>query len=437
MPCGSGGSGWASTSTRTSRPAGTAAFEDPLVALPGVYGTHHIGASTEQAQEAIAAEVVRIVDSFKAGRAGCPTSSTSPGGRRRPTCSSSATAIGRASSRTCSSTCGRPNINVQETENIVFEGAEAAIARINVDRAPSEAELDAIGPGNEDILSVQLVALQPATFGATAYLRRPDVNATSDDGSSVDDVASMDHRSDMSTTRVIAEARLRERNRLDAAGCRCQGRRDQRGERFVVTFEPDHPDSLRLDRIREFVRGLAGRTRTATPRHTCARCARVGDSASTPTDSNATSRATAGSRSTRRPRSPTCTAASVPARRHRGCSTGASRRAAIAAVMSALTVAELLVGPAKAGADSAGNDGGLLPVLRGDCGLCPSTVRWPGSAARIRATTGLALPDAAVVATAFEHDAAIIVTNDARWQGALRASSMSLAVCLLGAYAGA
>ena len=94
-----------------------------------------------------------------AGRAGCRTSSTSPGGRRRPTCSSSATAIGRASSRTCSSTSAQANINVQETENIVFEGAEAAIARINVDRAPSEAELDAIGPGNEDILSVQLVAL--------------------------------------------------------------------------------------------------------------------------------------------------------------------------------------------------------------------------------------------------------------------------------------
>ena len=48
----------------TSRPPGPAEFEDPLVALPGVYGTHHIGASTEQAQEAIAAETVRIVGSF-------------------------------------------------------------------------------------------------------------------------------------------------------------------------------------------------------------------------------------------------------------------------------------------------------------------------------------------------------------------------------------
>lgn len=40
-------------------------FTDPIVKEPGVYGTHHIGASTDQAQEAIAAETVRIVKSFK------------------------------------------------------------------------------------------------------------------------------------------------------------------------------------------------------------------------------------------------------------------------------------------------------------------------------------------------------------------------------------
>src|SRR4029077_1372084 len=34
----------------------TGEFTDPIVALPAVYGTHHIGASTDQAQEAIAAE---------------------------------------------------------------------------------------------------------------------------------------------------------------------------------------------------------------------------------------------------------------------------------------------------------------------------------------------------------------------------------------------
>lgn len=40
-------------------------FADAIVHEPGVIGTHHIGASTDQAQEAIAAETVRIVKSFK------------------------------------------------------------------------------------------------------------------------------------------------------------------------------------------------------------------------------------------------------------------------------------------------------------------------------------------------------------------------------------
>lgn len=43
----------------------TGDFADPIVHEPGVVGTHHIGASTDQAQEAIAAETVRIVKSFK------------------------------------------------------------------------------------------------------------------------------------------------------------------------------------------------------------------------------------------------------------------------------------------------------------------------------------------------------------------------------------
>jgi D-3-phosphoglycerate dehydrogenase len=47
-------------------PAGaTGEFADTIVKEPGVYGTHHIGASTDQAQEAIAAETVRIVQEFK------------------------------------------------------------------------------------------------------------------------------------------------------------------------------------------------------------------------------------------------------------------------------------------------------------------------------------------------------------------------------------
>ncbi len=43
---------------------GTADFADPILDLPNLYGTHHIGASTEQAQSAIAEEAIRIIETF-------------------------------------------------------------------------------------------------------------------------------------------------------------------------------------------------------------------------------------------------------------------------------------------------------------------------------------------------------------------------------------
>ncbi len=39
-------------------------FNDPVVKVPQVYGTHHVGASTEQAQTAVAEEVLRIVRTY-------------------------------------------------------------------------------------------------------------------------------------------------------------------------------------------------------------------------------------------------------------------------------------------------------------------------------------------------------------------------------------
>lgn len=39
-------------------------FKDPIRTAPRVYGTHHVGASTEQAQEAVADEVVKIVRTY-------------------------------------------------------------------------------------------------------------------------------------------------------------------------------------------------------------------------------------------------------------------------------------------------------------------------------------------------------------------------------------
>jgi D-3-phosphoglycerate dehydrogenase len=52
---------------RNEPASGRAEFESPLARHPNVYGTHHIGASTEQAQAAVADGVVEILDAFARG----------------------------------------------------------------------------------------------------------------------------------------------------------------------------------------------------------------------------------------------------------------------------------------------------------------------------------------------------------------------------------
>jgi D-3-phosphoglycerate dehydrogenase / 2-oxoglutarate reductase len=140
-------------------PAGaTGEFSDSIVQLPNVYGTHHIGASTDQAQEAIAAETVRIIRTFKeTGKVPnvVNLSERTPAThllvvrhRDRPGVLAHVFNEIKAA-----------NINVQEMENIVFAGAEAAIARIGLD-APLDAEsLSRIRNGNSDIIETDLIKL--------------------------------------------------------------------------------------------------------------------------------------------------------------------------------------------------------------------------------------------------------------------------------------
>jgi D-3-phosphoglycerate dehydrogenase / 2-oxoglutarate reductase len=136
----------------------TGDFSDELVSLPNVYGTHHIGASTDQAQEAIAAETVRIVTSFKnTGKVPNVVNLAS----RTP---ATHMLVVRHRDRPgvlahVFDNLREANLNVQETENIVFEGAEAAVARINLDGAPASAVCDKIKSGHPDVLDLQVVTL--------------------------------------------------------------------------------------------------------------------------------------------------------------------------------------------------------------------------------------------------------------------------------------
>jgi len=136
----------------------TGTFEDPLIGLPNVIGTHHIGASTEQAQEAIAAEAARIIRTYtetgkvpnvvNLARKTPATHMLVVRHRDRPGVLAHVFDHLRAG-----------NLNVQETENIIFEGAEAAIARINLDGNPSAELLRTISQGNQDILNLYVVKI--------------------------------------------------------------------------------------------------------------------------------------------------------------------------------------------------------------------------------------------------------------------------------------
>lgn len=130
-------------------------FHTDIAPVPGVYGTHHVGASTDQAQLAIAHEVIRIVDAFM-------STGTAPHCVNR-LAKSSATHVVSVRHR------NRPGVlahvfkvlheaglNVEEVESIPYHGAPAACARIHVASEPSERVLEQIRNGSADIVSVDL-----------------------------------------------------------------------------------------------------------------------------------------------------------------------------------------------------------------------------------------------------------------------------------------
>jgi len=138
---------------------GSGEFQDPIVKESNLYGTHHIGASTDQAQEAIAGETVRIVREFKeTGKVPnvVNLAQHTPATHRlvvrhldRPGVLAGVLDAIKAE-----------QINVQEMENIVFEGAAAAVARINLDNAPSDATLHKLRSDSADILELNLIQLR-------------------------------------------------------------------------------------------------------------------------------------------------------------------------------------------------------------------------------------------------------------------------------------
>lgn len=136
---------------------GEGTYEGSLRTNERVYCTHHIGASTAQAQEAVARETVRIVSEYM-------TTGVVP----------NVVNVGRAETAThllvvrhldrvgvlahVLGVLKDEGINVQEMENVVLGGAQAAIAQIALDKAPTDEGLYRMKM-NEDIFDASVIAL--------------------------------------------------------------------------------------------------------------------------------------------------------------------------------------------------------------------------------------------------------------------------------------
>ena len=136
----------------------TGDFKDEIVTLPNIYGTHHIGASTDQAQEAIAAETLRIISAFK------ETGKVPNVVNLADHTPATHLLVIRHQDRPgvlayVLNEIKAANINVQRMENIVFAGAEAAVARIELDGALGTETMNRIRDGNNNIVEATLIAL--------------------------------------------------------------------------------------------------------------------------------------------------------------------------------------------------------------------------------------------------------------------------------------
>ncbi|MFT7623255.1 MAG: D-3-phosphoglycerate dehydrogenase [Myxococcota bacterium] len=132
----------------------TGDFESPLGPLDGFYGTHHIAASTDQAQAAIAAEVLEIAAQWRA------TGDVRNAVNQAVQAPVAGLLLVRHLDRvgvlaTVLDVLKKGDINVQEMHNTIFAGGEAACARISLAQPPGPETLADLASCSNHVLGVE------------------------------------------------------------------------------------------------------------------------------------------------------------------------------------------------------------------------------------------------------------------------------------------
>jgi D-3-phosphoglycerate dehydrogenase / 2-oxoglutarate reductase len=134
------------------------AFSSPLQALKDMYITHHIGASTEQAQNAVAEETVAIIREY------LQQGKVKNWVNRCKVTEAEWQLVVRHYDKpgvlaNVMSVLKKGNINAEELENVIFDGKIAACCTIQLDNKPTDEMLGEIRSRKDEVISATLIDL--------------------------------------------------------------------------------------------------------------------------------------------------------------------------------------------------------------------------------------------------------------------------------------
>lgn len=133
--------------------SGTADFDSALAKHPSVVATHHVGASTEQAQNAVTDGTLEAIDAY---RTGSPINCVN----LNPVPTRAATLTVRHHDRVgvlanVLQALRKEQLNVSNMQNRVFAGSKAAVASIDVGHLPTQKLIDEV-MSLEDVIYVSV-----------------------------------------------------------------------------------------------------------------------------------------------------------------------------------------------------------------------------------------------------------------------------------------